>query len=60
MRAVRDPVTKAPAGASHVSAAPIDDSPVIDDLEPLEKACVHHDHIYDNFPKGKLCPGGCD
>ena len=51
----------APSGAVSVSAAkvPIEDSPVIDDLEPHVKVETPHDHIYDNFPKGKLCKDNC-
>ena len=57
----RDAVITAPAGASAVSAAaaPIDDSPVFACPEPVETIPNPHEHIYDNFPKGKLCKDGC-
>lgn len=57
----RDPVITAPAGATAVSAAaaPIEDSPVIPCPEPAVEMPNPHDHIYDNFPKGKLCKDGC-
>jgi len=33
---------------------------VIEDLDPKVDASDKHDHIYDNFPKGKLCKNdGC-
>lgn len=51
----------APAGGTKPSstAAPIEDSPVMEEDEPRVIMPEQHDHIYDNFPKGKLCKDNC-
>tara|TARA_B110000285_G_C15016861_1_gene559485 strand:- start:86 stop:262 length:177 start_codon:yes stop_codon:yes gene_type:complete len=48
---VNPPIT-APAGALKVSdwAKPIDDSPVLEPLDPAVMPVVDHPIVYDNFP----------
>ena len=61
IEATKDQAITAPAGGTTPStrAVPIEDSPVIEDLEPQAKVEEKHDRIYDNFPKGKLCKDNC-
>lgn len=52
VRTTQNPEITGPSGATKVSnvASPIDDSPVLEPLEPAVIPVVEHAHIYDNFP----------
>lgn len=55
IKTVNPPIT-GPAGSTIVSewAKPIDDSPVLEPLDPAEMPVVKHENIYNNFPEERL------
>lgn len=55
IKTVNPPIT-GPAGSTIVSewAHPIDDSPVLEPLDPAVMPVVTHDHIYNHFPEERI------